>query len=360
MSDIRVGRAPLPRSPLRLVAVAALAACACGEGHTADRPDIGSSRSVVTTNLALELPPGGVLAEELFLERASGFDLFGDTVAITDRVAGRIQLFRSTGEHIATLGGFPGPGDPEVLESPVRIEFAPDGTLWAGDRVRSVVAGFPPGGGEPRIARVWPATSAATFGVDHVLGPVGLSAQTGFLLTAYAYGDQPLDIPLDVPIPEELAYDPSDVGSFFNRMDRTVAVSSGRRGEVSLLDGRRVILWRVRLEYDPPRIVDISRLPLPQWLVEIARADLRVMEEAFPGATTSAFKGMRAGSRGLWLTPGEPAVDGVFLPYDPDARATVLWRDPERREAWRVRLLDDSAWLMYPASLQRFTITDER
>ncbi len=313
----------------------------------------------MATELVLEVPPGGVLAEGLFLERASGFDLFGDTVAIADRLGGRIQLFRSTGEHIATLGGPLGPGDPEILESPVRVEFAPDGTLWAGDPVRSVVAGFPPEGGEARIARVWPATSAATFGVDPVLGPVGLSAQAGFLLTAYAAGDRPLDIPLDVPIPEELAYNQGNPSSFFNRMDRTVAVSGWRRGEVILLDGRRIILWRIRLEYEPPRIVDISRLPLPEWLVESARADLRVMEEAFPGAIASGFKDMRAGSRGVWLTPGEPAIDGVFIPYDPDDRATVLWRDPMRREAWRVRLLDDSAWLMYPASLRLFTVADE-
>ncbi len=344
-----------------LAAAATWVASACAGGNPGGEPnvDVGSSRSVVATELVRELPPGGELAEELFLERASGFDLFGDTVAIADRLAGRIQLFRSTGEHLAALGGPLGPGDPEILESPVRVEFAPDGTLWAGDRARSVIAGFPPGGGEPRIARVWPATSAATFGVDRVLGPVGLSAQAGFLLTAYAAGDGPLDIPLDVPIPEELAIHSGNPSSFVNRLDRTVTVSGWRRGEVILLDGRRIILWRVQLEYEPPRIVDISRLPLPEWLVEIARADLRVMEQAFPGATASAFKDVRAGSLGVWLTPGEPAIDGAFIPYDPNARTTVLWRDPTRREAWRVRLLDDSAWLMFPASLQLFTIADE-
>ena len=171
---------------LLLAAAATWVASACAGGNPGGEPnvDVGSSRSVVATELVRELPPGGELAEELLLERASGFDLFGDTVAIADRLAGRILLFRSTGEHLATLGGPLGPGDPEILESPVRVEFAPDGTLWAGDRARSVIAGFPPGGGEPRIARVWPATSAATFRVDRVLGPVGLSAQAGFLLAA--------------------------------------------------------------------------------------------------------------------------------------------------------------------------------
>ncbi len=313
----------------------------------------------MATELVRELPPGGVLADELFFERASGFALFGDTVAIADRLAGRIHLFRSTGEHIATLGGPPGPGDPETLESPVRIAFAPDGTLWAGDTGRGVVAGFPPGGGEPHTARVPLATSAATFGVDLILGPIGISGEVGFLLTAYAAGDRPLEIPSEVPIPGELALSPGDVGGLMNRMDQTLLVSGGRRGEVVLLDGKRLVLWRVRLEYEPPRIVKISRHSLPEWLVESAQADLRMMEEAFPGAIASAFKDMMADSRGVWLTPAAPAIDGVFLPDDPDDRAMVLWRDPNRREAWRVRILDDAAWLMYPASLQLFAIADE-
>ena len=313
----------------------------------------------MAVELVRELPPGGVLADDIFLESARGFDLFGDTVAIADRLAGRIQLFRSTGEHIATLGGPPGPGDPEVLKSPSRVEFAPNGTLWVGDSGRGAVVGFSPGGGEPHTARVWPATSAVTFGVDHILGPVGLSGQAGFLLTAYTIGDGPMEIPSAVPIPEELALNQGDLGSFVNRMDQTLVVSGGRRGEIVLLDGKRLVLWRIRLEYEPPRIVEMSRHSLPEWLVESARADLRVMEEAFPGAIASAFKDMRADSRGVWITPATPVIDGVFVPYDPDTPATVLWPDPRRQAAWQVRILDDSAWLMYPASLQMFAISAE-
>lgn len=338
---------------------AAWAVGACAGADAEGRPDVGESVEVVAVELVRELPPGGVLADDIFLESARGFDLFGDTVAIADRLAGRVQLFRSTGEHIATLGGPLGPGDPETLKSPFRVEFAPDGTLWAGDTGRGVVAGFPPGGVEPRTARVWPATSAATFGVDHVLGPVGISGQAGFLLTAYAIGNHPLEIPSEVPIPGELALNQGNLESFINRMGQTLVVSGGRRGELVLLDGKRLVVWRIRLEYEPPRIVEILRHSLPEWLVESARADLRVMEEAFPGAIASAFKDMRAGPRGVWLTPATPVIDGVFVPYDPDARATVLWPDPMRREAWQVRILDDSAWLMYPASLQLFTIADE-
>lgn len=335
-----------------------LTTAGCLGGDAGGRASVDSVRGVVATELVLEVPDGGVLAEEFFLERAAGFDLFGDTVAIADRTAGRIQLFRSTGEHIATLGGPPGPGDPETLGSPNRVEFAPDGTLWAGDTQRGAVVGFPPGGGEPYAARVQPATSAATFGVDHVLGSIGISGEAGFLLTAYAAGEQPLEIPSEVPIPEELALR-GDLQSLINRMDYTLMVSGGRRGEVVLLDAKRLVRWRIRLEYEPPRIVEMSRHNLPEWLVEIAQADFQVMAEAFPGAIASAFKGMRAGSRGVWLTPSAAVIDGVFLPYDPDAPATALWRDPVRPEAWQVRVLDDSAWLMYPASLQLFTIADE-
>lgn len=160
----------------------AWATAACVGGDAAGRAGANSVRDVVAAELVLEVPDGGVLAEEFFIEEADGFDLFGDTVAIADRTAGRIQLFRSTGEHIATLGGPPGPGDPETLGSPNRLEFAPDGTLWAGDTQRAAVVGFPPGGGEPYTARVQPATSAATFGVDHVLGPIGISGEAGFRL----------------------------------------------------------------------------------------------------------------------------------------------------------------------------------
>ncbi|WP_419936230.1 hypothetical protein [Candidatus Palauibacter sp.] len=299
-----------------------------------------------------ELPPGGILSHDIFLERARGFDLFGDTVAIADRLAGRVQLFRSKGEHIATLGGPLGPGDPEILQSPWRVEFAPDGTLWVGDPGRGALVGFPLGGGEPQTAQL-PVATTAGFGVDHVLGPVGASAHPGFLLTAYAVADRPLNIPSEVPLPSELAYGPDRISPGH------LVVSGGRRGEVILLDAIRTSLWRIGLEYEPPRIVDISRIPVPAWLVKSVRADMELMAEAFPGAVAPGFKDMRAGDRGVWLVPGLDTIDGVFVPYEADGRVTVLWRDPLQEEAWSSRVLDDAAWLMYPASLRLFTIADE-
>ena len=304
-----------------------------------------------------ELPPGGILSEDILLERAGTFDLFGDTVAIADGLAGRVQLFHSNGDHIATLGGPTGPGDPEILELPMRVEFAPDGTLWVGDPGRGVLAGFAPGDAEPRTVRLPVITTAAGIGVDHVLGPVGASTQPGFLLTAYALGDRPLNIPSEVPVPEELAFDLEDRLSIMHLM-----VSGGRRGEVVLADGIRTMLWRVGLEYEPPRIVDISRIPVPRWLVRSTRAYMESIAEDIPGAVAPGFKGMRAGERGVWLVPAsDDPVDGVFLPYEEDGRATVLWRDPQRPEAWSSRILDDdTAWLLFPGSLMRFTVTDER
>ena len=306
--------------------------------------------------LVRELPPGGVLSDDIFLETARGFDLFGDTVAIADRVAGRVQLFRSDGEHIATLGGPAGPGDPEVLQSPWRVEFAPDGALWVGDPGRGALVRFPPGGGEPRTVRLPVITTAAGFGVDHVLGPVGPSGEPRFLLTAYAVADRPLNIPSEVPLPAELAYETS-------WMDRiaplSLVVSGGRKGEVVLLDTMETILWRIELEYEPPRIVGISRIPVPRWLVESTRAEMERIVEGRPGVSAPGFKDMRAGERGVWLVPSIDPVDGMFLPYGEEEPATVLWRDPEREEAWSSRVLDDAAWLMYPASLQLFRITGE-
>ncbi len=308
--------------------------------------------------LVRELPPGGVLSDDLFLESADGFDLFGDTVAIADRLAGRVQLFRSEGEHIATLGGPSGPGDPDVLQSPWRVEFAPDGALWVGDLGRGALVRFPPGDGEPRTVRLPVISTAAGFGVDHVLGPVGPSVEPGFLLTAYAVADRPLNIPNEVPLPAELASETS-------RMNRilplNLVVSGGRKGEVILLDGMRTILWRIELEYDPPRIVRISRIAVPDWLVESTRAEMERRVTGRPGVSAPGFKDMRAGERGVWLVPAIDPVDGVFLPYEEDGRATVLWRDPQRQEAWSSRILDDdTAWLMFPGSLMRFTVADER
>lgn len=138
-----------------------------------------------------------------------------------------------------------------------------------------------------------------------------------------------------------------------------LVVSGGRRGEVILLDAIRTILWRIGLDYEPPRIVDISRIPVPAWLVRSVRADMELMAEAFPGTVGPGFKDMRAGDTGVWLVPGLASIDGVFVPYEADARVTVLWRDPLREEAWSSRVLDDATWLMYPASLQLFTIEDE-
>ena len=152
--------------------LAAWTTWACGDGGADSPLDVDSSRQLTVRELVQELPPGGLLADDLFLETADGFDLFGDTVAVSDRVAGRVQLFRSSGEHIATLGGPPGPGDPEMLESPMRVQFAPDGTLWVGDPGRAALVGFPSGGGEPQTARL-PGAAMATaigFGVDHFLG----------------------------------------------------------------------------------------------------------------------------------------------------------------------------------------------
>lgn len=62
----------------------------------------------------------------------------------------------------------------------------------------------------------------------------------------------------------------------------------------------------------------------------------------------------------MWLVPVIDPVDGVFLPYEEDGRATVLWRDPQRQVAWSSRMLDDdTAWLMFPGSLMRFTVAEE-
>ena len=306
--------------------------------------------------LVRELPPGGVLSDDLFLESADGFDLFGDTVAIADRLAGRVQLFRSEGEHIATLGGPSGPGDPDVLQSPMRVEFAPDGALWVGDLGRGALVRFPPGEGEPRTVRLPVISTAAGFGVDHVLGPVGPSVEPGFLLTAYAAGDRPLNIPSEVPIPAELAYE----ASWRSRIGTlNLVVSGGRKGEVVLLDAMETILWRIELEYEPPRIVRISRIPVPRWLVESTRAEMARIVEGRPGVRAPGFKDMRAGERGVWLVPAIDPVDGLFLPYEEGGRTTVLWRDPLHEEAWGSRVLDDTAWQMYPASLRLFTIADE-
>ncbi len=303
-----------------------------------------------------ELPPGGIMSDDLFLESADGFDLFGDTVAIADRLAGRVQLFRSEGEHIATLGGPSGPGDPDVLQSPMRVQFAPDGALWVGDPGRASIVRFPSGGGEPRAARLPGAAIATTvgFGVDHVLGAIGLSAQPDFLLAAYGLADEPLNIPNEAPLPKELAFGPVDRLSA-----QHVVLSAGREGEVILLDGIRTTLWRIELEYEPPRIVRITPIPMPDWLVQRTRAEMERIVEGRPGVTAPGFKEMRAGERGVWLVPAMDPVDGVFLPYE-EGRATVLWRDPRRREAWSSRILDDdTAWLMFPGSLMRFTLAAE-
>ncbi len=304
-----------------------------------------------------ELPPGGIMADDVFLESADGFDLFGDTIAIADRLAGRIQLFRSDGEHLATLGGPLGPGDPDVLRSPMRVQFAPDGALWVGDPGRASIVRFPSGGGEPQTARLPGAAIATTvgFGVDQVLGAIGLSAQPGFLLAAYGLADGSLNIPNEVPLPQELAFGPVDRISA-----QHVVMSVGREGEVILLDGIRTTLWRIELEYAPPRIVRISRIAIPDWLVEMTRAEMERIVEGRPGVSAPGFKDMRAGERGVWLVPAIDPVDGVFLPYEEDGRATVLWRDPQRREAWSSRILDDdTAWLMFPGSLMRFTVAVE-
>lgn len=354
---MRVGRVSvLPRRRLLSAAAAALATLACGEGRAGDRPDVGSSRKIVVTELVRELPPGGILAHDIFLESAYGFDLFGDTVATADGLAGRVQLFRSSGEHIATLGGPLGPGDPDILELPVRVQFAPDGTFWVGDVGRAALVGFAPGGGEPRIARLPVVTTAEGFGVDRVLGPVGPSAQPGFLLTAYAVGDGPLHIPSEVPLPDELAFDLEDRLS-----PRHLMVSGGPGDGVILLDGIRTMLWRIGLEYEPPRIVDITRIPVPEWLVGSTRAEMGAIVEALPpGATAPGFKDVRAGEQGVWLVPSLDSIDGLFVPYEADGRATVLWRDPLLDAAWSSRLLGDSAWLMYPATLRLFAVADER
>lgn len=354
MSDIRGIDAPLLRCRLCPVAVAALAVWACGAGSIPDRPDAGSSRTVAANEFLRELPPGGVLAHDIFLERARGFDLFGDTVAVADRLAGRVHLFRSTGEHIATLGGPLGPGDPEILKSPWRVEFAPDGALWVGDPGQGALVQFPRGGGEPHAVRLPVATTAAGFGVDHVIGPVGPSTQPGFLLTGYGVADGPLNIPSEVPLPGELAYGLEDRMSAGH-----LVVSGGRRGEVILLDAIRTILWRIELDYAPPKIVRTSRIAIPEWLVKSTQAYMERMAEAFPGATAPGFKDMRAGQRGVWLVPALDSIDGVFVPYEADGRVTVLWRDPLREEAWSSRVRDDTAWLMYSASLQLFKIADE-
>ena len=127
-----------------------------------------------------------------------------------------------------------------------------------------------------------------------------------------------------------------------------------------LLDGMRTILWRIELEYDPPKIVRISRIAVPDWLVEGTRAEMEGRVAGRPGVSAPGFKDMRAGERGVWLVPAIDPVDGVLLPYEEDGRVTVLWRDPQRQEAWSSRILDDdTAWLMFPGSLMRFTVAEE-
>ncbi|MYC89238.1 MAG: hypothetical protein F4X22_13530 [Gemmatimonadales bacterium] len=358
MSGIGGPGASVLRRRLGLVAMAALTTWACGDGGTDSPLDVDSSAQVAVRKLVQELPPAGLLSDDLFLESARGFDLFGDTVAVADRMAGRVQLFRSSGEHIATLGGPLGPGDPEILESPWRVQFAPDGSLWIGDPGRAALIRFPSGGGEPQTARLPGATMATAvgFGVDHVLGAIGLSARPRFLLAAYGLADGPLDIPSEVPLPEELTFGPVDRISA-----QHVVMSVGREGEVILLDGVRTILWRIELEYDPSRIVRISRIAVPDWLVESTRAEMEQRVAGRPGVSAPGFKDMRAGERGVWLVPAIDPVDGVFLPYEEDGRATVLWRNPQQRQgAWSSRILDDgTAWLMFPGSLMRFTVAGE-
>ena len=271
---------------------------------------------------------------EPMLEDARAFDLIGDTLAIADRLAGRVYLFDVAGRHLRTLGGPAGSG-PDVLQAPQRVVFGRDRSLWVGEGRERRIVRFGPDLEVAETIRLSAGGPGVTgrFAVDPVLGAITASMSEDHLLAAV--GEETLDIPSHVPIPGELGFDPlaRAMGSYF--------LSSRGENELVLVDDRSLTLWRVRLEYAPPGIVGIEEIVLPRWLLDRMEESRERTLEAFrhtPGYAF-AFKGMRATRDGVWLEPAGTGIRGVLVPYD-TGDVTVLWRadEPERN---RTNLLRD-------------------
>ena len=318
----------LARHVVTFVAFVAAAGC---------RGGVDTATHLVVGERWTRFPVAGAAASDEagipILQAARAFDLIGDTLAIADQLAGRIHLFDLTGRYFRALGGPVGSG-PEVLQSPVRIVFGPDRSLWVGDGRRGRIVRFGP---DLEVAETIHLPSgglgfADRFAVDPVLGIITASMSDGHLLAAL--GEETLDIPSQVPIPGELAFNPvaRAMGFYF--------LSSRGEKELVLVDDQSLTLWRVQLEYAPLGIVGFEEIVLPQWLLDRIQAGRERTLEAFrrtPGHAF-AFRAMRATRDGVWLEPAGSGIRGVLVPYD-TGDVTVLWRadEPERNRKNLVR-----------------------
>ncbi len=296
------------------------------------------------------------------LEDAWSFDLRGDTVAIADRLAGRVQVFNLRGEHLKSLGGSTGTG-PDILEAPLHVGFAADGTLWVGDMGTGRLVRF---SSNLEVTGSVPAPingPIRRFAVDPVLGIVIASTTEGYLLAARGDGGANEDIPSEIPIPADLLPVPGEFGVDISRqLGDSFLLSSGGEGELFLVDERSITLWRIRLEYAPPRMVDIHEVVLPEWLVNRVEERRQVTMETFghtPGLQPPPpFNSMTVTGDGVWLEPAGSAgigVRGVLIPHRA-GEVTVLWRGDEAPPVWKSRLRDGVAYLLNRTTLSQYEV----
>ena len=313
--------------------------------------NMGSATHLVADRLLVAFPAetaplgdstGEVVAHGLMFEDARSFDILGDTIAISDASAGRVHIFTSNGRHLRTLGGPQRDGTgPNVLNAPTTVRFASDGTLWVEDMGSDRVIQFSSSLDLVSDAHLAPSGVPAGFAVDPILGLVTGATEPGFVLTVH--GEERMNVPADVPLPEELTRAPTGfdleplppaiVAQARHEFGSSFQVASAGRGKLVLLDGPNLKVWRVDLAYDPPRIVGIEEIAIPPWLLGQLRRDREEFREAFGGLAPVAFNSMRVSEGGVWLEPAGGAgigIRGVWLPLDEaDERGVVaFWRSP--------------------------------
>ena len=245
----------------------------------------------------------------------------------------------------------------------MHVGFAPDGTLWVGDMGAGRVIRF---SSDLEVTESVPVPingPIRRFAVDPVLGIIIASTTEGYLLTARGGDGEHEDIPSEIPVPGELLPIPGELGVDISRqMGDSFLLSSGGEGELFLVDERSVTLWRVRLEYAPPRIVSIDEVVLPEWFVNHVEEKRRITMETFghmPGIRPPPpFNSMRVTGDGVWLEPAGSAgigVRGVLIPHLA-GEVTVLWRGDETLAVWKSRLRNGVAYLLNKTTMSQYEV----
>ena len=285
------------------------------------------------------LEPAALIAEfpadpldmqsELLIERGSDLviGVGADEIYVLDMFAKHVLRLDREANLRGIIGG-PG-GGPGEFENPYSIEADPRGGVWVADLRLARLSRFDADGNLLEEVRVPDMIRGFAVLPDGAVLYRKFDGQ-GVSLTVQTGADA---VDLSGELPPELA--PDDFQSFWAEYDLEFAVvAPDTVVAFRNTDVRAYGAWRISLDIPASRITAVTPVAFPAWLTDAVAAEAEWAEQESVTTQTIPFsRGVRMGSRSLWVAPASNAYPtlATTIPLTPGDSVSVVARWPEQR-----------------------------